>query len=123
MTPEQKARDLLERMEVNGAQNFSAGEIVELANLIDDADTLRAELSELRNCAVLSDQENELLRAIAEKSIETIEWQRREKETLRQLVREAYSWSDHEWEEWHERAEKALGPTVSPPPLLPPPSP
>ena len=33
-TPEQKARDLLERMGVNYAQSFSAGDVVELANLI-----------------------------------------------------------------------------------------
>jgi len=32
-TPEQKARDLLERMEVPGAQDYTAGELVELANL------------------------------------------------------------------------------------------
>ena len=32
-TPEQKARDLLERMEVPNAQDYSAGELVELANL------------------------------------------------------------------------------------------
>lgn len=31
---EQEARDLLERMEIEGAQSFSAGELVELANLI-----------------------------------------------------------------------------------------
>lgn len=31
---EQQARDLLARMEVDGAQNFSAGELVELANII-----------------------------------------------------------------------------------------
>lgn len=35
MTAEQKARDLLERMDVEGAQDYSAGELVELANLID----------------------------------------------------------------------------------------
>ena len=33
VTPEQKARDLLERMEVDGAQDFTAGELVELAEL------------------------------------------------------------------------------------------
>lgn len=33
---EQQARDMLERMEVPGAQTFSAGEVVELANLIRD---------------------------------------------------------------------------------------
>jgi len=32
-TPEQKARDLLERMEVPNAQDYTAGELVELANL------------------------------------------------------------------------------------------
>lgn len=35
ITPEQKARDLLERMEVPNAQEFSAGDLVELANLFD----------------------------------------------------------------------------------------
>ena len=34
MSAEQKARDMLERMGVDGAQNFSAGELVELASLI-----------------------------------------------------------------------------------------
>jgi hypothetical protein len=38
---EQQARNLLERMEVPGAQAFSAGEIVELANLIRDRDRYR----------------------------------------------------------------------------------
>lgn len=33
---EQQARDLLDRMEVDGAQNFSSGELVELANLISE---------------------------------------------------------------------------------------
>ena len=40
MTAEQKARDMLERMGVADAQGFSAGNVVELANLIaarDDA--------------------------------------------------------------------------------------
>jgi len=40
MTPEQKARDMLERMGVEGAQSFSAGQLVELANLINDASAL-----------------------------------------------------------------------------------
>jgi len=34
MTAEQQARDMLKRMGVDGAQNFSAGELVELANSI-----------------------------------------------------------------------------------------
>jgi hypothetical protein len=41
MTPEQQARDLLERMEIEGAQSFSSGELVELANLIADRDRLK----------------------------------------------------------------------------------
>lgn len=35
-TPEQEARDMLERIGVEGAQQFSAGDVVELANLIAD---------------------------------------------------------------------------------------
>ena len=33
---EQQARDILERMEIDGAQDFRAGELVEIANLISD---------------------------------------------------------------------------------------
>lgn len=33
-TLEQAARDLLERMEIDGAQSMTAGELVELANLL-----------------------------------------------------------------------------------------
>ncbi len=33
-TPEQAARDMLERMGIENAQNFTAGDVVELANLI-----------------------------------------------------------------------------------------
>jgi len=36
MTIEQQARDLLERMEVKNAQSFTAGELVELADLISE---------------------------------------------------------------------------------------
>ena len=36
MTIEQQARDLLERMGVENAQSFTAGELVELANLISE---------------------------------------------------------------------------------------
>lgn len=38
---EQQARDLLERMEVEGAQSYSAGELVELANLIAETSRYR----------------------------------------------------------------------------------
>jgi regulator of replication initiation timing len=78
------------------ADDMLCGEDEASRRLIEERDALRAE--------------NDLLRAIGQKSIETIEWQRREKETLRELVREAlwpeasYDWSRR----WRERAEKAL---------------
>lgn len=37
ISAEQQARDMLERIGVEGAQNFSAGDLVELANLINDS--------------------------------------------------------------------------------------
>jgi hypothetical protein len=40
-TAEQKARDLLERCGVEDAQEFSAGDLVELANLIAEVESLR----------------------------------------------------------------------------------
>lgn len=47
-TPEQAARDMLERMGVDDAQSWSAGEVVEVANLIDEVDELRDTVAELR---------------------------------------------------------------------------
>lgn len=41
---EQQARDLLERMGIEGAQSFSSGDLVELANLIDESNTFRRSL-------------------------------------------------------------------------------
>lgn len=41
-TAEQEARDMLERIGVENAQEFSAGDLVELANLIAHADRLEA---------------------------------------------------------------------------------
>lgn len=41
MTPEQQARDMLERMGVTNAQSFTAGELAELANLINEWEWLR----------------------------------------------------------------------------------
>lgn len=35
-TPEQQARDMLERMGVENAQSFTAGDVVELANMISE---------------------------------------------------------------------------------------
>ena len=40
-TAEQRARNLLERMGVSGAQHFSSGEVIELANLIAKSDAPR----------------------------------------------------------------------------------
>ena len=40
-TAEQQARDLLESFGVVDAQSFSAGDVVELANLISDAHAYR----------------------------------------------------------------------------------
>lgn len=45
---EQQARDLLDEMEIEGAQNFSAGELVELANLIGERNQLAREVDRLR---------------------------------------------------------------------------
>ena len=44
---EQQARDLLDRMEVDGAQNFSSGELVELAELISERNRLAKEIDRL----------------------------------------------------------------------------
>ncbi len=49
MTAEQNARDMLERMGVPDAQEYSAGDLVELANLIVRADTPVA-LAEAYRC-------------------------------------------------------------------------
>ena len=40
MTAEQQARDMLERMGVDGAQSFTAGDLVELANLLNFSQAL-----------------------------------------------------------------------------------
>lgn len=45
---EQKVRDILERMEIDGAQRFSAGELVELANILSDNEKLRNALRDAR---------------------------------------------------------------------------
>ena len=46
-TPEQEARNILERMEIKGAQNFSAGELAEIANIIAEIARLRAALQRI----------------------------------------------------------------------------
>lgn len=47
MSAEQEARDILDRMEVPGAQSMSAGTLVELANLVAEARHLRRQVAEL----------------------------------------------------------------------------
>ena len=48
-TPEQQAREMLERMGIQSAyQRMSAGELVELANLIAERDALKAELEAIK---------------------------------------------------------------------------
>lgn len=42
LSPEQRARDMLERMGVRRAQSMTAGDVVELANLIAHHDELQA---------------------------------------------------------------------------------
>jgi Mg2+/Co2+ transporter CorC len=48
-TAEQEARDLLERLNIENAQSFSAGDLVELANLIAEVERLRAVLKQVRH--------------------------------------------------------------------------
>lgn len=51
MTPEQRARDMLERLEHPRAQELSAGDVVELANLIAERDVLNLVLHTLSQYA------------------------------------------------------------------------
>lgn len=46
-TAEQQARDLLERMGIEDAQSWTAGDLVELANLITEKNALRLALRSL----------------------------------------------------------------------------
>jgi hypothetical protein len=48
-TAEQRARDMLERMGVENAQSMSAGDVVELANLISERDQAITLLAERKN--------------------------------------------------------------------------
>lgn len=50
-TPEQAARDLLERIGVEDAQTFTAGDVVELANLISELRQWRELGAELERLA------------------------------------------------------------------------
>ena len=47
MTPEQEARNILERMGIENAQSFTAGDVVEIANLIAEIENLKVTLREI----------------------------------------------------------------------------
>lgn len=49
---EQQARDLLERLDVEDAQAYSSGDLIELANLIADADRFKRQLAAIRERCV-----------------------------------------------------------------------
>jgi len=49
---EQQARDLLERCGVEDAQSFSAGDVVELANLIAETNRYRRQLAAIKERCV-----------------------------------------------------------------------
>ena len=51
MSAEQQARDMLARMGVEGAQEFSAGDLTEIANLI--AGSMPAPMSDRELCALI----------------------------------------------------------------------
>jgi hypothetical protein len=53
VTPEQRARELLDRMDVPGALDMTAGDVVELANLIAERD----HLMRLRDAAADADED------------------------------------------------------------------
>lgn len=53
---EQQARDLLERLEVDGAQNYSSGEIVELANLVAERNKLAREVAAMPDRTFVDDR-------------------------------------------------------------------
>lgn len=104
VTAEQNARDMLERMGVPDAQEYSAGELVELANLIVRADTPVA-LAEAYRCgkeagdAGIAELRQQLANALAanEQNLKVyhaaaaeLRQQLAEKETQRQNLMTAY---------------------------------
>ena len=77
MTAEQQARDMLERIGVDGAQSFTAGDIVELANLLNFSQSLTKKNVELGDKVVEGtiasrriSSENKKLRAFAQAIME-----------------------------------------------------
>ena len=78
MTAEQQARDMLERMGVDGAQSFTAGDLVELANLLNFSQALTKKNVELGDKVVEGtiaarriSHENKKLRAFAQAIMES----------------------------------------------------
>ena len=59
LTPEQKARDLLERMGVDDAQGMSAGDVVEIANLFATIERLKLRLIKARKYVAAAGNEAE----------------------------------------------------------------
>lgn len=47
MTPEQEARDILERMGIDGAQSFSSGDVGEIAQIIAEKQAAEQRIDEL----------------------------------------------------------------------------
>ena len=56
VSAEQQARDMLERIGVENAQSFTAGDLVELANLISESKRLTAHASALEAWAAKGDR-------------------------------------------------------------------
>jgi hypothetical protein len=50
LSAEQRARDMLENMGIENAQTMTAGELVELANLIADSDFLKSRKNSVGRC-------------------------------------------------------------------------
>ena len=51
ISAEQKARDMLERMGVEGAQIYTSSDLVELANLISANESIKKQLQDFKNRA------------------------------------------------------------------------
>lgn len=81
---EQKARDILERMGIEGAQNFTAGDLVELANAMNHPP--------MHHFALTSKQLNKLADVLTNATDEgpgADGWKSKELEELRDLVEDS----------------------------------
>jgi len=61
ITCEQQARNMLERMEIKDAQNMTSGDVVELANLIRDAELSRQIISKVEKYIIQANNNAESL--------------------------------------------------------------